>query len=43
MGPEVREVTMIRIPKDDELTATVIFPAGTSGTPEAELLSYVQP
>jgi uncharacterized protein (TIGR02588 family) len=43
MGEESREVTMVRIPKDDEATAIVSFPAGTTGTPEAEILSYNQP
>jgi hypothetical protein len=43
MGSETREVTMTRIPKDDEATAVVSFPPGTTGTPEAELLSYNQP
>jgi uncharacterized protein (TIGR02588 family) len=43
MGAETREVTMTRIPKDDEATAIVSFPPGTTGTPEAELLSYNQP
>jgi uncharacterized protein (TIGR02588 family) len=43
MGGETREVTMTRIPKDDHGTALVTFPAGTSGTPEGELLSYNQP
>ena len=43
MGEETREVTMVRIPKDDEGTATVSFPPGTTGTPEAEILSYNQP
>lgn len=43
MGEETREVTMARIPKDDEGTATVSFPPGTTGTPEAEILSYNQP
>jgi uncharacterized protein (TIGR02588 family) len=43
MGDETREVTMTRIPKDDEASALVVFPPGTAGTPEAELLSYNQP
>ena len=43
MGEESREVTMVRIPKDDEASAIVTFPEGTTGTPEAELLSYNTP
>lgn len=43
MGEETREVTMVRIPKDDEATAIVGFPPGTTGTPEAEIFSYNQP
>lgn len=43
MGEETREVTMTRIPKDDEGSALVTFPEGTTGTPEAELLSYNTP
>lgn len=43
MGGETREVTMTRIPKDDQATALVTFPAGTGGAPEGELLSYNQP
>ncbi|HEX2150298.1 MAG TPA: hypothetical protein VHI31_09030 [Actinomycetota bacterium] len=43
MGEESREVTMVRIPKDDEASAVVTFPEGTTGTPEAELLSYNTP
>ena len=43
MGGESREVTMVRIPKDDEASAVVTFPAGTTGTPEGELLSYNTP
>lgn len=43
MGGESREVTMVRIPKDDEASAIVTFPAGTTGTPEGELLSYNTP
>ncbi|HEX2180026.1 MAG TPA: hypothetical protein VHL54_11010, partial [Actinomycetota bacterium] len=43
MGVESREVTLTRIPKDDQASALVVFPPGTTGTPEAELLSYNQP
>lgn len=43
MGEETREVTMTRIPKDDEASAIVTFPEGTTGTPEGELLSYNTP
>lgn len=43
MGEQTREVTMVRIPKDDEASAVVTFPAGTTGTPEGELLSYNTP
>jgi uncharacterized protein (TIGR02588 family) len=43
MGDETREVTLTRIPKDDEASALVVFPPGTTGAPEAELLSYNQP
>jgi uncharacterized protein (TIGR02588 family) len=43
MGEETREVTMVRIPKDDEASALVTFPEGTTGTPEGELLSYNTP
>lgn len=43
MGEETREVTMPRIAKDDEASAIVTFPAGTTGTPEGELLSYNTP
>lgn len=43
MGEETREVTMTRIPKDDEASALVAFPEGTTGTPEGELLSYNTP
>lgn len=43
MGEETREVTMTRIPKDDDASALVVFPPGTTGTPEGELLSYNQP
>lgn len=43
MGAESREVTLTRIPKDDEATAMVWFPAGIPGTPQAELLSYNEP
>ncbi|CAN5886796.1 hypothetical protein BH23ACT12_BH23ACT12_12210 [soil metagenome] len=43
MGEQTREVTMARIPKDDEASAVVTFPAGTTGTPEGELLSYNTP
>lgn len=43
MGEETREVTMVRIPKDDEASALVVFPEGTTGTPEGELLSYNTP
>ena len=43
MGSESREVTLTRIPRDGEATAVVTFPAGTSGTPQAELLNYNQP
>jgi uncharacterized protein (TIGR02588 family) len=43
MGGETREVTMTRIPKDDEASALVAFPEGTTGTPEGELLSYNTP
>jgi uncharacterized protein (TIGR02588 family) len=43
MGEEAREVTMVRIPKDDEASALVTFPEGTTGTPEGELLSYNTP
>jgi uncharacterized protein (TIGR02588 family) len=43
MGDESREVTLTRIPKDDQASALVVFPPGTTGTPEADLLSYNQP
>jgi uncharacterized protein (TIGR02588 family) len=43
MGEETREVTMVRIPKDDQASSIVVFPAGTTGTPEGELLSYNTP
>lgn len=43
MGDETREVTMKRIPKDDEASAIVTFPEGATGTPEGELLSYNTP
>jgi uncharacterized protein (TIGR02588 family) len=43
MGEETREVVMTRIPKDDQASAIVTFPEGTTGTPEGELLSYNTP
>lgn len=43
MGGEIREVTILRVPRDDKQRAAVAFPAGTSGTPEASLHSYLQP
>lgn len=43
MGSQSREVTLTRIPREGEVGAVVTFPAGTSGTPEAELLNYNQP
>lgn len=43
LGPHSRLVTMLRIPKDDEASAIVTFPAGSAGDPELQLLSYNQP
>lgn len=43
LGQDTRLVTMLRIPKDDEASAIVTFPAGSSGDPELQVLSYNQP
>lgn len=42
-GGETREISFTRVGKDEEITGSVIFPAGASGSPEVSVLSYNHP
>lgn len=43
VGDVVREVTLDLVAKGDEESAEVVFPAGATGPPQAEVLSYTKP
>jgi uncharacterized protein (TIGR02588 family) len=40
LGEETRELEILSVSKGDEETATVVFPPGSTGTPDVEVLSY---
>lgn len=43
IGEEAREVSFVRIAKDEEKTGVVVFPPEAQGTPEVAILSYNYP
>lgn len=43
IGEETREVSFVRIAKDEQRTGAVIFPPEASGRPEVAVLSYNNP
>ena len=43
VGDVVREVNMDLVAKGDQETAAIVVPADATGTPESEVLSYMNP